>query len=220
MSDIQWAADRGRPKTPVVILPASTIPKKEPESPPLPPIAISPFGMSVTYGERNSMPSMQDIIESIAGKYGVTPEDITGRQRTMRVVIARHHAMWECCKTKRWSYAQIGRAFGGMDHASIIHGEQAHQQRLDGGWEYTSLTPKQRMIMAELDQFREAGTGDIERRHGQRKGWALNSINTLRGRGLVERVTGPSNVITYRLTDGGRGVLRALRTLGASKNEV
>jgi chromosomal replication initiator protein len=42
--------------------------------------------------------------------------------RTKRLADLRHIAMWVCRDYLVASYPEIGKAFGGMDHSSVIHG--------------------------------------------------------------------------------------------------
>lgn len=135
MSQIQWAADRGRPGVPVVpkgrIPPRSEPAKRSPLPPPaLPPVSVSPFGLSFTYGEPGpKLPTIMGIIREVAAKHGLTADDLTGEQRTQHVVVARHEAMWKCAQNKRWSLTRIGNAFA-KDHTTVLNGIRRHEQRM------------------------------------------------------------------------------------------
>ena len=49
------------------------------------------------------------------------PADITGTGRHARLVMARQAAMYVCRRHLGLSYPELGRAFGGRDHSTVIH---------------------------------------------------------------------------------------------------
>lgn len=137
MSQIQWAAQRGRPSVPIVPRDRIPPPREEktvkrrlpPPPPALPPVTVSPFGMAFTYGDGVAPPSVMDIVCSVAAQHGLTADDLIGERRTHAVVVARHHAMWECAQNKRWSLTRIGRAFN-KDHTTVLNGVFRHEERM------------------------------------------------------------------------------------------
>jgi len=62
------------------------------------------------------------IIEIVARQYDTTPEDITGKNRSQQVALPRQVAMYICRKMTTLSTTSIGRAFGGRDHTTVMHG--------------------------------------------------------------------------------------------------
>lgn len=64
----------------------------------------------------------KEIIETISLVHGITAEQIKGKSRVRVVINARHHAMYEVRRLCRHlSLPQIGKIFGGRDHATIYH---------------------------------------------------------------------------------------------------
>lgn len=62
------------------------------------------------------------IITEVARFYGLSIADVKGTYRTTRCVIARHVAYYLCRGLLPVSMPQIGRAFEGRDHTTIMHG--------------------------------------------------------------------------------------------------
>ena len=61
----------------------------------------------------------EDIIRSVTTAFGLKPNDITGARRPRNIARARHIAMWLVRKHTNLSFPDIGKKFGGRDHASI-----------------------------------------------------------------------------------------------------
>ena len=62
------------------------------------------------------------IIEAVARQYGLMPDDITGKKRSREIALPRQIAMYICREMTSMSTPSIGRAFGGRDHTTIMHG--------------------------------------------------------------------------------------------------
>jgi chromosomal replication initiation ATPase DnaA len=79
--------------------------------------------------------SLRDIIRHTAEGHGLNVGDLTGRNRSRKLVRARQEAMWRARQVKRpdgrnrYSFPQIGRALN-RDHSTIVHGAAAHRDRL------------------------------------------------------------------------------------------
>lgn len=64
---------------------------------------------------------VRQIILETAIKHGVSEAEILGRSRAKKIIAARHEAIWRARKERTdMSLPQIGRAFGGLDHTSIL----------------------------------------------------------------------------------------------------
>ncbi len=62
------------------------------------------------------------IIEMVAQQYDATPEELTGKNRSQRIALPRQVAMYICRRMTSLSTNGIGRAFGGRDHTTVMHG--------------------------------------------------------------------------------------------------
>lgn len=61
------------------------------------------------------------IINTVARHFSLSPDDITGKSRDKKVVLARHIAVMLCRELLRLSLPQVGRLFGNRDHTSVLH---------------------------------------------------------------------------------------------------
>lgn len=66
-------------------------------------------------------PTFDQIIDACSARYGVPREDVMGTCRRARTAMARHTAMYLVRELLCWTWAQIGQAFGGRDHTSVMH---------------------------------------------------------------------------------------------------
>ena len=63
----------------------------------------------------------KDIMEAVARQYGLHADDLASDKRHPRLVLARQIAMYVCRRNLGLSYPELGRAFGGKDHSTVIH---------------------------------------------------------------------------------------------------
>ena len=76
--------------------------------------------------------SIDVIKDRICEKYGVTRLELEGKQRCKRLTWPRHEAFYRASKETKASLPEIGRAFGGRDHTTVMHGIKAHARRING----------------------------------------------------------------------------------------
>ena len=62
------------------------------------------------------------VLEAIEGAFQVDQASLTGRRRRRDFVVARHAAMYIMREHLKLSVSEIGRAMGGKNHATVIHG--------------------------------------------------------------------------------------------------
>lgn len=62
------------------------------------------------------------IISVISDQYGVTQEDMLSKKRSREIALPRQIAMYLCRDMTQLSTTNIGRAFGGRDHTTVMHG--------------------------------------------------------------------------------------------------
>jgi chromosomal replication initiator protein len=68
--------------------------------------------------------SVDQITEAVAQFYNLETKDLLGRQRSKDIVAARQMAMYLAREETNASLPQIGRALGGRDHTTVLHGYQ------------------------------------------------------------------------------------------------
>ncbi|HEX2859945.1 MAG TPA: chromosomal replication initiator protein DnaA [Alphaproteobacteria bacterium] len=75
--------------------------------------------------------SVDDIQTLVATHFNLRLADILGQRRTKDLVRGRQVAQYLCKQLTTKSYPDIGRAFGGRDHTTVIHGVNNIQNLLD-----------------------------------------------------------------------------------------
>jgi chromosomal replication initiation ATPase DnaA len=73
---------------------------------------------------------MGTIIRVTSTYYGISRNDILSDRRTAHLARARQVAYFLCKNLSRRSFPEIGRKFGGRDHATIIHGVRKIEREL------------------------------------------------------------------------------------------
>jgi chromosomal replication initiator protein len=75
---------------------------------------------SSAYGGR-ATPSIDRVQEVVARRWGVTPEGLRSKARTKTLTIPRQVAMYLARDMLAMQLVEIGQAFGGRDHSTVIH---------------------------------------------------------------------------------------------------
>lgn len=73
----------------------------------------------------------REILVSVARGFNLRAEDILGARRRPDLVLARQIAMYLCRRKLGLSYPELGRAFGGRDHSTVIHAVKKIRKLLD-----------------------------------------------------------------------------------------
>src|SRR6266702_133875 len=72
-------------------------------------------------GASGSAPSIDRVQEVVARRWGVTPEGLRSKARTKTLTIPRQVAMYLARDMLGMQLVEIGQAFGGRDHSTVIH---------------------------------------------------------------------------------------------------
>lgn len=64
---------------------------------------------------------MENIQKTVADYYKIKVADLFSKKRTRAIARPRQLAMWLCREVTSHSYPEIGDAFGGRDHTTVIH---------------------------------------------------------------------------------------------------
>ncbi|HEY2805071.1 MAG TPA: chromosomal replication initiator protein DnaA [Gemmatimonadales bacterium] len=70
---------------------------------------------------RGGSPSIDKVQEVVARRWGVTPEGLRSKARTKRLTVPRQVAMYLARDLLHMQLVEIGQAFGGRDHSTVIH---------------------------------------------------------------------------------------------------
>ncbi len=73
------------------------------------------------YGGSQSAPSIDRVQEVVARRWGVTPEGLRSKARTKTLTVPRQVAMYLARDMLQMQLVEIGQAFGGRDHSTVIH---------------------------------------------------------------------------------------------------
>ena len=65
--------------------------------------------------------SIEIIQKVVAEEYHLTPNDLRGKKRSKGIAMPRHISMYLCRELTEYSQDEIGGAFGGRDHSTVIH---------------------------------------------------------------------------------------------------
>ena len=65
--------------------------------------------------------TIHEIQQIVCADYGVTVLDLVSRRRQRAIIAPRHVAIWLARHCTVASLPDIGRAFGGRDHTTVLH---------------------------------------------------------------------------------------------------
>lgn len=65
--------------------------------------------------------TVDEIKRAVSGYFNIKISDMVSKRRSKNLAFPRHIAMFLCRKHTAYSYPEIGSAFGGRDHSSVIH---------------------------------------------------------------------------------------------------
>lgn len=75
---------------------------------------------TATEGESDLI-TIQRIQKAVAASYRIKVEELISKSNTRRLSLPRQVAMYLCKQMTKHSYPEIGRAFGGKHHTTVIH---------------------------------------------------------------------------------------------------
>jgi chromosomal replication initiator protein len=74
---------------------------------------------------------VETIQRVVALKYSVDVKDLKGQQRTASIALPRQVAMYLACVMSELSSTDIGRAFGGKDHSTVLHARKKIEKKIE-----------------------------------------------------------------------------------------
>jgi chromosomal replication initiator protein len=74
--------------------------------------------------------SIDNIIRVTADYFSLSPNDLKNKKRSQNIVFPRHLAMYIAREITEYSTTEVGQAFGGRDHATVMHGCQKIEERI------------------------------------------------------------------------------------------
>jgi chromosomal replication initiator protein len=79
-----------------------------------------------------AVPSVDRVQEVVARRWGVTPEGLRSKARTKTLTVPRQVAMFLARELLGMQLVEIGQAFGGRDHSTVIHSLDKVQREMQG----------------------------------------------------------------------------------------
>lgn len=101
---------------------------------------------------------VREIARLAAAAYDVDAASIFAKDRHKRVAHARHCAFWVARQVTGLSFPEIGRAFGGRDHTTVMAGCDKHFQRCFASQEVGEVTARIRDAVKDIGLQRLAKT--------------------------------------------------------------
>lgn len=95
--------------------------------------------------ESPSTPTIPQIQRLVAESFDVRLADLTSRRRPTAIVLPRMVAMYLCRRLTAASLSEIGEAFGGRDHGTVLHAQRTIAERME-------VDPALRKMIEELLQ--------------------------------------------------------------------
>jgi chromosomal replication initiator protein len=77
-----------------------------------------------------SLPSIDRVQEVVARRWGVTPEGLRSKARIKTLTVPRQIAMFLARELLQMQLVEIGQAFGGRDHSTVIHSVDKVQRQM------------------------------------------------------------------------------------------
>lgn len=71
------------------------------------------------------------IIREVCAKHAVSMNDVLSDYRAVHVVAARFECYWRLRTELKMSFPTIGKAMGGRDHSSVVHGVRKYEARME-----------------------------------------------------------------------------------------
>ncbi|MCC6944340.1 MAG: chromosomal replication initiator protein DnaA [Thermomicrobiales bacterium] len=93
------------------------------------PLAMEALSIGKTGTRRDDL-TPDEIIRAVASYFGVAAEAMGGRSRSREIVVPRQIAMYMIREETSASLADIGRALGGRDHTTVMHGIEKIESQL------------------------------------------------------------------------------------------
>jgi chromosomal replication initiator protein len=81
-------------------------------------------------GSARALPSIDRIQDVVARRWGVTAEQLRSKARIKTLVVPRQIAMYLARDVLQMQLVEIGQAFGGRDHSTVIHSVDKVQRQM------------------------------------------------------------------------------------------
>jgi chromosomal replication initiator protein len=98
------------------------------------------------------------IQQVVSREWGVTPDGLRSKTRTKQLTVPRQIAMYLCRELLALQLVEIGNAFGGRDHSTVIHSLERVAEDMAGEPGFTDRVLKVRGMLETLRTTGQLGT--------------------------------------------------------------
>jgi chromosomal replication initiator protein len=105
---------------------------------------------TVTTERGTSLPSVDRVQEVVARRWGVTPEGLRSKARTKSLTVPRQVAMYLARDLLGMQLVEIGQAFGGRDHSTVIHSVEKVQRTMQSDQRFRDRVEHARRELATV----------------------------------------------------------------------
>lgn len=98
------------------------------------------------------------IQQVVAREWGVTPDGLRSKTRTKQLTVPRQVAMYLCRELLALQLVEIGNAFGGRDHSTVIHSLERVAEDMAAEASFTERVLKVRGMLETLRTTGQLGT--------------------------------------------------------------
>jgi chromosomal replication initiator protein len=84
-------------------------------------VALAQEVLGELWGEEEKVITIDQIQKKVSDLFGVTVTELKAKTRTKAVALPRQIAMYLARQLTHASLAEVGRAFGGKDHTTVLH---------------------------------------------------------------------------------------------------
>ena len=167
--------------------------------------------MRTAQAPTRALPSINKVQEVVARRWGVTPEGLRSKARIKTLTVPRQIAMYLARELLGMQLVEIGQAFGGRDHSTVIHSvdKVSRQMSRDRDLPRAGRARSAGVVRRIIPACRGRGVGDLESRGQQNRVWqsprahthvdtVTNGVSAMRyeGYGLVLHISRASTTAT------------------------
>jgi len=107
-------------------------------------------GAAATAGADDARLTVATIQAAVSKEWGVTPDGLKSKTRTKTLTTPRQVAMYLCRELLGLQLVEIGNAFGGRDHSTVIHSLERAVESMDEDPAFAARVGKLRTMLETL----------------------------------------------------------------------
>ncbi len=92
---------------------------------------IEPLLKDLIKIESEGRVTFDSVMKKVSETYDIRQTDMTSKRRPANIVLPRMIAMHLCRRLTKASLKEIGEAFGGRDHGTVLHADKTIQERIE-----------------------------------------------------------------------------------------